>query len=786
MKKSRANIDMVLPRWNALDGSAPEVILTSNGRIAGTATADTLTGGSGDDILIGHGGADTLSGGDGNDVLMGERTVVRNASLASVHDFAIIYNGDNGATYTPIGLKKFGHDLVVINPARVIQTTGTPGETLWTSTEVDTIKSGGALVLGYLNVAKVNDYTSEWRKTWTTDHEASGANLHPGAPDFLRDNDPMHVEANTRLVDFTKADWKDVLHARIDILIANHFNGMFLDDVLNYYTPYGVSLAESARAMRDLIIDLAAYAHSKSPTFIIMENGGPDLISHTTNDNTPLDTSKAAAFYGSIDAFLAEGYFQSPLTGQQDTYAINTTITNYGTQGVALFSADKNVSAGNSATIEGQADQAGFIPYAITQSNYGEDHARFTSKMGDASAGNDILQGGAGRDTLIGGGGADSLNGGSDADRMEGGTGSDSYLVDDAADVVVEHAGGGNDTVYTNVSYQLAAGAEVETLTAYDRTATTAMNLNGNEFGQAIYGTNGVNALIGGGGADVMAGFGGDDAYLVDSADDVVTELAGQGNDTVYTTVSYALGAGSSIETLSAYDRTTTNALTLTGNALANTIYGNDGADGLKGGGGADNFYGMGGNDTYLVDSDDHVFEAIGGGNDIVFTTGSFALGHWYEAEVETLSVYDRTTTNALNLLGNELANTIYGNEGNNVIDGLDGNDIIYLLGGADTVRFSTSISGSPNSDFVIGFTSGNDTIQLSSSIFSAIGAALAPNAFVISTTGAHDADDRIIYNPVSGGLYYDADGSGSGAGALQFASLVPGTMIAASDFVMV
>ncbi|TIP69161.1 MAG: hypothetical protein E5X53_21155 [Mesorhizobium sp.] len=90
-----------------------------------------------------------------------------------------------------------------------------------------------------------------------------------------------------------------------------------------------------------------------------------------------------------------------------------------------------------------------------------------------------------------------------------------------------------------------------------------------------------------------MIGYGGNDDYYVDSAGDRAVESSGQGQDRVWTSVSYALSAGLSIEVLGTTKDAGTTAINLTGNAFAQTIQGNAGANVINGGGGADTMTAM-------------------------------------------------------------------------------------------------------------------------------------------------------------------------------------------------
>jgi Ca2+-binding RTX toxin-like protein len=394
------------------------------------------------------------------------------------------------------------------------------------------------------------------------------------------------------------------------------------------------------------------------------------------------------------------------------------------------------------------------------------------------------LTGNAFSNLLEGNAGVNVLNGGGGADVMHGFGGDDIYVVDNAGDQPVENAGQGNDVVYALISYQLAPGTSIERLSTIDWSQTAAINLTGNELNNLIEGNAGANVLNGAAGADVMVGFGGNDIYVVDDAGDQTIETAGQGSDIVYALVDYTLAAGANVERLSSLDWTSTNALNLTGNGIVNLIEGNAGANILDGGGGADALVGFGGNDTYYVDqSGDNVYEAVGGGNDAVYSSSSYALTAGQE--IELLLAADFNATTALNLTGNEFANTIYGNAGANILDGKGGNDSLVGQQGADTYAFTTAL-GAANVDVVFGFEHNVDKIALDDAIFSGIGTpgSFSANAFVVGSA-ALDANDRIIYDNLTGQLLYDADGTGAGA-AVQFATLSPGLTLTASDFTVI
>jgi hypothetical protein len=125
--------------------------------------------------------------------------------------------------------------------------------------------------------------------------------------------------------------------------------------------------------------------------------------------------------------------------------------------------------------------------------------------------------------------------------------------------------------------------------------------LNGGAGNDFLVGLGGNDFLIGGPGNDNMQGGAGNDLYYVEDAGDQIFENGGEGDDLAVCFTSFALGAGQSVETLSALEGTT--AINLTGNALAQSLYGNAGDNILSGNGGADYLSGGAGNDTFVLTS---------------------------------------------------------------------------------------------------------------------------------------------------------------------------------------
>jgi Ca2+-binding RTX toxin-like protein len=335
----------------------------------------------------------------------------------------------------------------------------------------------------------------------------------------------------------------------------------------------------------------------------------------------------------------------------------------------------------------------------------------------DGGDGADQLFGGAGLDDLVGGLGADLLDGGAGADGMAGGGGDDTYIVDDAGDVVAEALSAGSDRVRASVSFILGDNLENLTLEGTGDIAGT-----GNSLNNVLDGNSGANTLSGGGGSDLIKGGAGDDVLSggvgadqllggigeddLDGEDDNDRLEGGDGNDTILGgTGNDILDGGADNDSLTGG----TGADQLLGGSGIDSLNGGDGNDTLNGGVGGDAMTGGLGDDIYFVDdAGDTTIEAASQGSDQVRATISVTLA-------DNIEILVLQGIGNLNGTGNGLANTLNGNDGNNVLDGLGGSDLLKGGLGADTI-----IGGTGN-DTLVGGIGADSFVVRQESVYSSL-----------------------------------------------------------------
>ena len=209
---------------------------------------------------------------------------------------------------------------------------------------------------------------------------------------------------------------------------------------------------------------------------------------------------------------------------------------------------------------------------------------------------------------------------------MSGGLGNDTYVVDNAGDVVTEARQRGHRHGAVVVTYTLAANVENLTLTG------GIGDLNGyrqRRRQRPHRQPPATTSLDGGAGADTYGGRPGNDTYVVDNAGDVVIEIAGEGSTWSVRRSAYTLAANVENLTLDRYAdlRLRQRLCQHASSATPATICSTAAPAPTPCIGGA-------GNDTYFVDNaGDAVTEIAGEGTDPVFSTAHFTLS----ANVENL-----------------------------------------------------------------------------------------------------------------------------------------------------
>jgi len=794
--------------------------------IAHGVTIENVTGGRGNDKIIGNSADNRIKGGRGNDVIRagdGIDTAIYNSPCV---EYKVTKNADGSITVAHIGgLKSDGVDTLF-----AVEKLQFANETM----EVSDIAA--LTTCGALDIVFVQDLSGSFGDDIATVRAqapavaaslaAAGASVRFAVTSFV--DLPFSPYGGTG--DYTYR--VDAGFTTSPSSVGTTYNGLRIYFGGDWPEAQLVALNQVARgnglafrpsAHKVAIVFTDASAHIGSPHVDV----ATVRAALEANDVVPIFavTSSETSFYSSLVSQLGRGGVVTLSSDSSNiTDAISQALGN-------LFGAATIPSTSGSDTITGTTGldrvYAG-LGNDLVSLGAGEDYA-------DGGTGNDRIDGGSGDDIMLGGTGDDTLTGGSDADIMAGGLGNDTYNVDSLVDRVIERANEGTDTIVSSVSYVLAPNFENLELTGSAPISGTGNARNNTINGATNSGPNLLKGLAGndtyivgdgdtpveamGGGTDTVAaavtwtlganlenlelrgnapvtgtgngaanvldgsansaanslfGRGGNDTYIVGPGDTVV-ELANAGIDTVMSAATFALPDFTERLVL-----TGSASINGSGNSLANVLIGNSGANLLDGGTGGDSMRGGLGNDTYVVDSAaDVVIEDPFEGIDTVNSSVGYALG----ADVENLVL---TGGGNIGGRGNALVNSIIGNTGDNTISGRGGNDTLTGGLGLDKFIFDTTLNSFLNVDRITDFSVAEDSIMLDDQAFAGVGAlgTLGVANFRVGAA-AGDASDRIIYNSTTGALFFDPDGTGSRA-QTQFAVLGAGLGLTNQDFVVI
>lgn len=651
------------------------VLLPTSGKdtLLGYASDDTIIGGEGDDTLYGNAGNDTLQGQDGNDTIfggLGNDTISGGVGIDTLQgdEGDDVLDGGVGSDILRGGagddnlIGGLGNDQLeggegddhyhfavgdgqdILNDTQGLSTIHLSGVS---TGDVYLRRDGTALLLCF-----VGSSTDQIRLVSFFDANTQLAlrglviDIGDGAPWIL---DAAAVDAKTLL----------------GTLLDDVIDGNTLDNTINGQAGNDTIRAGSGADMLDGGAgDDALYGQDGDD--ILIGGQGNDLLDGGTGSDQ-LSGGAGDDIYvvddaGDVVGEVADGGID--LVRSSVSFALPDHVEKIELTGTADINATGNALDNTLTGNAGNNHLQGLDGNDTLMGGAGEDWLQ-------GGNGNDVLNGGEGADLLDGGAGNDVLDGSLGIDQLVGGSGDDLYRVDDSADVVIELAGEGTDTVQSSAySYTLSDNIENLILVdyAYEGVAGAGSQaLTGNQHG---------NRLDGGAGADNLIGGLGDDTYVVDNVGDVVVELANEGTDTVESSISYTLG-----ETLENLTLLGTADLNATGNAGENLIRGNAGYNRIEGGAGADVMYGGAGDDYYVaVSAEDSVHEYADEGIDTIERV--FETNLVLEGNVENLILGSGVTTGN----GNALNNVITGNAGNNSLGGWDGDDTLYGLDGDDNL----------------------------------------------------------------------------------------------------
>ncbi|MEH1838338.1 MAG: calcium-binding protein [Nostoc sp.] len=728
---------------------------SGNDLLRGGIGNDTLIGGAGDDTLNDDTGNNSLVGGIGDDNLNVEFSTGNNTlnggtgndtlSAGATSGNNLLFGGDGNdsldASYRSISS---GYDYIASNGNNTFN--GGAGD--------DTLSADSPFGNNLLSGGDGNDYLSKsgydhYRAYFS--FSSSGDNtLKGGAGD-----DTLRAEYSTGNNLLSGGDGNDSLSTS------------------GYLIPYYQSLYDSSSGNNTLnggTGDDTLRAEYSTGNNLLSGGDGNDSFYLSPTDTAPSDLVTQTVDGGKGDDLLSVDYSLA-------TKGIITT-----------FNGTTNIGSITAGTY--QVSYKNIEQLNITGTDYDD--------LIVGSDGNDTLSTGSGNLTFAGNGDV-LFTGGGGKDTIDGGNGDDFLYVNYINNATVGITSTFNAS--TNIG-SITAGTNGVSYKNIER-----LNISGTNYDDYIIGSNGNDTLstgdanlilaygdllsTGGGGKDTIDGGNGDDLLPVNYSD----ATAG-----ITSTFNTSTNIGSITAGTNGVSYKNIERLNISGTNYDDYIVGTNGNDTLST---HYNYY-HGGNDTIDGGKGDDLlsfyYYSYNGDSEGITSTfnastniGSITVGTngvSYK-NIERLNIigtdYDDLIvgTNGNDTLSGYGENdTIIGGAGNDILTGGYGNDSLYAGAGTDTFVFNSFNEGI---DQLYDFNATNELIQVSATGFDgglSIGS-LSASQFIQGTSAITIAQ-RFIYDNVTGGLFFDQDGSASGFTQVKFAQLSPGVALTEKNFLVV
>ncbi len=520
---------------NAVFGSAD--------KMTGSAAGDDLRGGNGDDTIAGSGGNDAISGGGGNDSLLG-----------GAGGDVLFGDGGNDTMAGGAGADEYFVDDVgdVVNEAA-----GQGLDLVFASIDYALTANVENLVLSAGAKGTGNDLANRILGSFSDDTLIGGTG-----------NDSLTGDLGADMLIGGKGNDIYSINEAGDSVTESPGGGT---DTVRSSIAIDLGTAAFANVENLILLPGAPTGTGNDLANVIVGNDGGNILDGSTGNDTLVGGKNSDTYFISDarDRVVEQA-------GANSGFDIVNAAIDYNlpanVEGLSLLNgafngignAHGNLIFGNAAAnrlvgAAGGDDLRGEFGADTLDGGAGDDDLQGGNDNDRllGGAGRDILIGGDGLDFVAGGAGNDNLDGGLGADTMLGGAGSDIYLVDDAGDSITELVGQGIDIVVTALSvFSLDTGSlkNVEQL---------VLNVQGFGTGNALdnwlVSSDGNDTLTGGLGNDTLEGFLGADSltggkghdyYIIDNAGDIVSENAGEGTDTVQSSLQDTSLAGPMFATI--------------------------------------------------------------------------------------------------------------------------------------------------------------------------------------------------------------------------------------------